>query len=228
MKLVIDLSHWETVKDWNKVKASGVDGVYLKASEDIYFVDSNFKTYRDACEGVGLPWGAYHFYDWRYPCSAQLNHFYKQLGNNYGQLPLCLDYEVWYEKGEEIMPPPAYKSHMVIKQFMDDTSQRTGKKSVFYTNPSMIRWHLAPVPEWLLDYSLWIANYRVDKPSISPWKAYVMWQYSDAGKIAGIYDAVDMNHAQDDFITGGSTPPPVLSDAQKIEKLWNAHPELWV
>jgi GH25 family lysozyme M1 (1,4-beta-N-acetylmuramidase) len=53
-----------------------------------------------------------------------------------------------------------------------------------------------------------------------------MWQFSDAGHIDGIDGAVDMNHLQDGFIN--PVAQPVFTDAEKLDKLWNAHPDLWV
>ena len=76
----IDISHWETVNDWPAVKAAGIRFVYLKATQAEKSVDRCFHKYRLACQTAGLPWGAYHFYDYRYPASPQVAHFITTVG----------------------------------------------------------------------------------------------------------------------------------------------------
>jgi lysozyme len=212
MKFVIDISHWETVTDWARV-AEQCDGVYLKATQGTWLKDNVFEKYRKGCESVSLPWGAYHFYESASTGLAQANYFIDAFNGNYGQLPPCLDYE-------PVNRPARTAGLASIKSFMTVFEDKTGKKPIFYSNPDNIHF-LKPIPDWLLGYGLWLANYKVDVPDVEPWAKYVMWQFSDAGSIEGIDDAVDMNWAQDDFVSHVTQPELTLE--QKVEKLWNDH-----
>jgi len=85
---------------------------------------------------------------------------------------------------------------------------------------------------WWARFPLWIANYYVVKPVIPlPWTSWVLWQYTPKGDGA-LYGAESLNIDLDRFygtpeqfkqFCGGVVSPPV----DKLDKLWNAHPELW-
>jgi len=220
--LVIDLSHWETVTDWDEVKEMDLDGVYMKATERHNYTDASFNAFRKGFKSIGVPWGAYHFYDPRYTGLVQSKHFTDVLTGDWGGLPPCLDFEPKYIRqadGQLIPPPPRAGCLSAIKLFLNDVEIKTGIKPIIYTNPDHIH-YLKPVPAWLLEYKLWIADYKNEMtPDIEPWKSWVMWQFSGAGHIDGIDGAVDMNHVSDDFI-GGVTPPgaTLLEWANKVDQ----------
>src|SRR5258705_932267 len=58
---VLDLSHHNTVSDWNVVKAAGIVGIIHKATESTTYKDSNYNLTRLHANLNGLLWGAYHF-----------------------------------------------------------------------------------------------------------------------------------------------------------------------
>lgn len=205
MKLLIaDLSHWESVTDWDAVKAMELDGVYLKATQRHNYTDDKFNEFRKGFKVIGVPWGGYHFYDPRYTGLVQSKHFTDVLGGDWGDLPPCLDFEPKYICEPD---PTRLGCLSAIKLFLNDVEIKTGTKPIIYTNPDHIHF-LKPVPDWLLTYRLWIADYTSFAfPEIEPWKSWVMWQFTDAGHIDGIDGAVDMNHVSDDFI-GGIPPIP--------------------
>ena len=104
-----------------------------------------------------------------------------------------------------------------VRSFLDTFEVATHKKVLFYSNPDHIK-RLSPIPDWLLEHYLWIANYGVDKPLIKPWTKWAMWQFTEAGSIDGIEDAVDLDHAQDDFV--GHVTQPEKTDKEKLDELW--------
>ena len=57
----------------------------------------------------------------------------------------------------------------------------------------------------LKNYPLWIANYRVPKPTIpAPWKSYIIWQYAEDANLPGVSIPAD-----------GDIAPGTLADLQK-------------
>jgi hypothetical protein len=69
----IDGSHWNDI-DFAALKASGIDFVILKATEDVSWVDPKFDEYWKAAHAVGLPIMTYHFFRSNYGGSAQATH----------------------------------------------------------------------------------------------------------------------------------------------------------
>ena len=59
--LLIDVSDNNQEPNWAEVKASGVIGVWIKASEGVTVDQPNFVSWRQAANKAGLRVGAYHF-----------------------------------------------------------------------------------------------------------------------------------------------------------------------
>ena len=59
----IDVSHWQNVIDFEKVKASGIEFVIIKAggSDKGFYMDSRFKENYNKAVAAGLSVGAYYF-----------------------------------------------------------------------------------------------------------------------------------------------------------------------
>src|SRR5262245_36630296 len=60
----LDVSHWQSdrgIIDWPKVKAAGVLGVIIKATEGTSYVDPDYTMNRDGAEKAGLAIATYHF-----------------------------------------------------------------------------------------------------------------------------------------------------------------------
>ena len=57
----IDISHWQGTIDWAQVAAAGKRFAFMKASEDIDFVDTTYPANRAAANANGIVIGAYHF-----------------------------------------------------------------------------------------------------------------------------------------------------------------------
>ena len=57
----IDVSDWQGEIDFKEVKNSGIDMVYIRASEGANYVDSYFKENYESAKENGLKVGFYHF-----------------------------------------------------------------------------------------------------------------------------------------------------------------------
>jgi lysozyme len=219
----IDISHWETANDWNAVKASGVRFVYLKATQGEKSVDRCFHKYRLACQTVGLPWGAYHFYDFRLYADSQAKHFINTVGRSStetrGMLPPVIDLEpftIWQDGERKQAEFPRRLPLLNSLQTLLEALKKAYGSALLYTNPAMLK-RLVPLPDWLLATPLWIAHYTpACQPWIAPFKNWLFWQYSDAGEVPGIHGAVDkdrFNGDEEDLVgwvdLPGAAIPPV-------------------
>ena len=57
----IDISEFQTVSDWNKVKAAGIRFVIIRTGYGVSYTDAQFLNNMKGAIGVGLPIGIYHF-----------------------------------------------------------------------------------------------------------------------------------------------------------------------
>ena len=197
----IDVSHYQELIDWAKVRASGVRFAIIKASEGVGFVDPMFEeNFRGAVDAGVVP-GTYHFYLPTLDPLQQAAHYQSVLKDVVGShpcLPPCIDLET----------AGATKAAMnsAVRSFMQEMQRADGRPGLIYTSPGFWSTYLpAPVlsqnrlkpadVEWADAYPLWLAHYTTGWPSqVYPWVGWTFWQYSSAGKIAGVPTRVDMNY----------------------------------
>lgn len=188
----IDVSHLQGNVDWARVKAAGVQFVFLKATEGGTYVDPSYQGNRAGLKAVGLPCGAYHFFRPKGPVQKQIDNFCNTVGKlQPGDLPPVLDIEA-PEDWVGIAIPDRVK---MILQWLNAVEKRLGVQPIVYINNPMARDELASDPA-LAKYLLWLAHYT-NRPAPTvpkPWTAWTIWQYSEHGTVDGINDKeVDLN-----------------------------------
>lgn len=177
---VIDISHWQTVKDWQAIKDSGVKGVYLKATEGDYFTDPTFRNNVLGAQSVGLLVGAYHYVKFSDPVAEAAN-FKNATGGLYLDLMPVLDVE----------EDPGLSD---VTQWVRNFITADSHPYMFYSYSEWLQDH----PVELSDLPLWIADYRqIDSPpDVCGWTEYAMWQYNDKGSVSGIVgNGIDLDAA---------------------------------
>ena len=122
----VDLSHHNTVTDWEQVEA---DFIFLKATEGSTFTDSKYISYRDKAQKHGIAVGAYHFMTTSSSAKRQFQNFYRVVGENIDLLPV-LDVEI------QTRGYPKTKSQMYqhVKTFVDLCIKHYGKKPIIYSS----------------------------------------------------------------------------------------------
>lgn len=175
----IDVSVWQKVIDWKKVKAAGVDFAYIKATQGNDITDPRFAANWVAAKQAGIQRGAYHFY--KFGQAGQADRFLNALGSDRGELPPAVDVE------DETAPPDLAGLWVFINTLPS--------RPVIYTARwfwNVQRWG-GPVP-WAKDYDLWVAWYPMTPaPTIpSDWQTWKIWQYGQ-GTCSGISTNVDLD-----------------------------------
>ncbi len=216
--------------NFQKAAAAGAKFVIIRSSWST-IVDDDFAINWPNAKAAGLIRGAYHFYDYRYPAQQQADFFCNLVVNDPADLPLAVDLEYYGPYG----PLPAASAlHSALKTFFKVIEQKTGKQGMLYTNPSTLTYNLGTIPAWLLKHPLWIAHYiSGNEPNCKPFPTWTFWQYTSKGDgyAYGMESAnVDMNYFNGDYdqlrAFAELGPAPVISDAEKLKRLWDAHPEL--
>ena len=189
----MDVSSWQGVINWDKVKESGIDFVILRVGlrnieDNTISEDNQFRRNASECNRLGIPIGVYFY--------STARNEYEVLEEASFVLNIIKDYKITY--------PVAYDLEAFgegrLRWVSDDTINYNalvfldyfkvhGYNGMLYSNLNDIRYH------WDLsrfsNYKIWYANYsgemyqgRVD-----------MYQYSDEGRRNGVYASVDDNIA---------------------------------
>lgn len=192
---IIDVSKHNGSIDWKKVKASGIDGVIIRAGygRSIAQKDTMFeKNYEGAAE-VGLHIGAYWY---SYAVSAaearqEAEAFLEAVKGKSFDLPLWLDIE---DKCQLKLGKSTCTE--IVTAFLDRL-ENAGFYAGVYSFDSFFKTNLEP--RIRSRYAEWAARVESVPPEFAlEWGIH---QYSWRGRVDGIKGDVDMNNCRRDYPT---------------------------
>jgi GH25 family lysozyme M1 (1,4-beta-N-acetylmuramidase) len=200
----IDVSNWQGLIDFSKVKAAGKGFVIAKATEGSTWTDASYARNRAAAMAAGLRFGGYHF---ARPGSQygdavrEADHFVAVLGLKRGMLVPTLDLEL--SGGLSVRGLQAW-----VKAFLGRVYARTGARAMIYTTTSFWQTYMGN-STWFAANGyrmMWIANWHVASPTTpaANWGglSWGFWQYSSCGKVAGISGCVDLDRFRGSDFSG--------------------------
>jgi GH25 family lysozyme M1 (1,4-beta-N-acetylmuramidase) len=209
----IDLSHWNKVQDWNKIKNDDINFCFLKTSQGINLKDSKFEEYKKASRNIGLLTSFYHFADGGDPI-AEADFFLKTVGDIQEGEILVLDWEINHSSPADW-----------CLKFLNRCLEKTGIRPLLYTNEARVK-----SIDWFHvvnnNFGLWIARYYLNtgykmplvSPSSGQWPFWAIWQFTSRGKVDGIIGFVDLNYTKMDIATlrkyGKTTNEPFPSSPE--------------
>ena len=188
----IDVSSNNGVVDFNKVKQAGYDFVIIRCgygNDESSQDDKQYKNNIQKCEELNIPYGVYIYsyaVDLKH-AKSEVNHVIRLLRGKHPQ------YGIWFD----VEDADGYKSKRnVTEQMYKDITyefcsqmKNKGYKVGIYAN---IYWLTDILDDTRLDiFPKWVAQWG-NKCDYE--KDYVMWQYSDSGKINGIQTNVDLDY----------------------------------
>ncbi|GIO66765.1 glycoside hydrolase family 25 protein [Paenibacillus cookii] len=186
----IDVSHWQGVIDWKRVRSAGYSFAFLKATEGPKLVDDRFRVNSQGARSAGLLTGAYHFTRARNEAdvNAELEHFVQTVESAGGlssfKLPLALDVET-KEGGTRA------NITAIVREWVTRFKLRTGRTLMIYTYPDFIDTSLDGT---LGNVPLWYAYYNSGVPADKGgWTSWEFIQYTNKGRVPGINGDVDLN-----------------------------------
>ena len=203
--LGIDVSSWQgSSVNWSAVAGAGVSFAYIRAGEGTGLVDSEFRANWYRSTGAGLIPGAYLFFHPSEDPVAQARLLLTQLHGvdfTHGDLLPAIDVEV--TDGQ-----PASTIVANLQTLVNAVAASINAYPVIYTAPAWWDGHVGSTA-FAAD-PLWVANWGVTTPSVPAFNwggaGWQVWQYSNAGSVAGIPGSVDMD-------TGGSGSLPYYGSA---------------
>lgn len=167
--------------------------------------DPMFTTHRDGFIKAGKPWWPYIFYDWFYWAAPQVDAALKILGSNRGYTSIMFDVEKWL--GYQY-PPRLNLLAGMHDLYAEYKLQTGGILPKYYMNVDLIN-YLAPVPAWLTDCMLHVADWRgLPAPGTGDWKAATFWQYQGEPDLSRFMGTDLEFHA----LVNMAPPVPTISD----------------
>lgn len=183
----VDISHYQRHIDWEKLRNAKLQGhpvrfVIIKATEGLAIFDNTFNDNFHKAQKYGFVRGAYHFFIPASDAKGQADFFLSQAHLMPGDLPPVLD----VEKSGGLSAEELQKG---VREWLRIVGNHYGTKPIIYTNYAFKLKYLN-TPEFN-EYPFWIAHYYKDELDYKG--DWVMWQYTDCGRVDGITSDVDCN-----------------------------------
>ena len=209
---VIDVSEFQDSINWNKVKATGIDGAIIRcgfrgATTAKLQEDAMFINHIKGAHKAGVKCGIYMFTEaindkeGREEADYAIAQWKKAGVPLY--YPIAVDTEKVNIKGERARNLTKAQRTSAIKGFCERIKE-LGYTPMIYASTD---WLNNKLDMSKLPYDVWVAQYYKE----CQYKGkYVMWQYTSTGKVAGISGNVDLNHCYIDLkeVNPPSDPKP--------------------
>ena len=189
----IDLSHWNVVEDFNKVKAAGVDFAIIKAggSDKGFYTDRCFDNYYRLAKLAGIKVGAYYFVGSGFLSYedgvADAKRFLAITHGKEFDYPLCLDIETTDPKKKDV----ATEACIGFCEYLEKQGKYV---SIYASDISGFKDRLNI--DYLTKYDKWVARYGKKPVYVDK---YGIWQKSSTGQIDGIKGNVDLDVSYVDY-----------------------------
>ena len=203
-KIVIDISQFNNVTNWEKVKATGYPVIirigYRGSKTGIITYDPRYKEYRNACENHNIEHSFYFF-----PCSItkaeaqeQARFIINEIKNTNINMPVYLDSEVVQRNKSGRSDKLSKEKRTEMLDIICDKLLAAGIPCGIYASRSWLYNNLdmskiaAPA-----EYNTWVAEYGVSKNKYDG--NQVLWQYTSDGSVNGISGRVDLSYVMNVF-----------------------------
>lgn len=190
----IDISHWNGNIDFDRVKASGIDFVIIKAGGSDYgfYTDKMFKLNYEKAKAAGLNVGAYYFVGKKFLGAgagvADAMRFLQIINGMQFEYPVFLDLETTPATQKE----EATKAAKAFCETMEKAGYFVG---IYASDISGFKEKL--IRDDLTQYAFWVARYSQEQPQYV--KEWQMWQYTSKGVNPGVSGSVDLDQSKIDY-----------------------------
>ena len=203
-KIVIDISQFNNVTNWEKVKATGYPVIirigYRGSKTGIITYDPRYKEYRNACENHNIEHSFYFF-----PCSItraeaqeQARFIINEVKNTNINMPVYLDSEVVQRNKSGRSDKISKEKRTEMLDIICDKLLAAGIPCGIYASRSWLYNNLdmskiaAPA-----EYNTWVAEYGVSQNKY--YENQVLWQFTSDGTVNGICGRVDLSYVMNVF-----------------------------
>ncbi|HWP51670.1 MAG TPA: glycoside hydrolase family 25 protein [Clostridia bacterium] len=202
----IDVSHYQGVIDWAKVKAAGCEFGMIKATfgwDNDNQIDPKMVANIAGCEAAGLPYGFYHYSYAESPEDAakEAAFFLRHIAPYKPAMPVAFDFEEAFQVGG-VKNGKTYAGFSlelqlsIIEAFLGEI-EKAGYFGMLYMSKSSLQRLYDYAPSRIKKFAVWVAH--VDVSATSYTGKYGIWQYSWKGSVQGVSVPVDMNCCYVDY-----------------------------
>lgn len=214
----VDVSAWQGDIDFSKVKASGIDFVIIKAggSDEGFYKDRFFDLNYTNAKKSGLLVGCYYIVgaNFNTPDHGTINatEFEKIIKGKTFDYPAFLDLEI----------PPPYDNQNVTTASLNFCKyiKKCGFECGIYAS-SIGGFKDRLDNKRLNAINKWVAQYSQSKPTFPD--SFMLWQYTDKGKINGISGCVDLNYSYVDIKTNNEEKKLKNENIKEVQKWVNTN-----
>lgn len=192
----LDVSEFQGVIDWERVKAAGYQFAMLRAGYGFGTLDAQFRRNAAECNRIGLPIGVYWFCYAISPETAvqEADGCIKTLSSYRLDYPVCYDIEqstVTYAAENGVFLTATLATQIV--QAFCNRVEELGYYAMFYSNRNFLNTYF---PADLSErYALWYAYYNSQFDGTN----CGIWQYTSEGSVPGITGNVDLDTSFVDY-----------------------------
>lgn len=182
----IDISEFQGEIDFEEVRRSGIEAVYIRVGAGEY-TDEYFAENYERAKAAGLKIGFYHYVTARSVDEGrrQARFFASLAAGREPDMRLAMDFEYFGSLSVS-------QINAISEAYLDELTALTKREAVIYSDLSNARNIFSRA--LAEKYPLWAAQYGADEPSANgKWREWVGFQYTDEGRIGGIYGNVDRN-----------------------------------
>ena len=182
----IDISEFQGEIDFEEVRRSGIEAVYIRAGAGEY-TDEYFAENYERARAAGLKIGFYHYVTARSVDEGrrQARFFASLAAGREPDMRLAMDFEYFGSLSVS-------QINAISEAYLDELTALTKREAVIYSDLSNARNIFSRA--LAEKYPLWAAQYGADEPSANgKWREWVGFQYTDEGRVGGIYGNVDRN-----------------------------------
>lgn len=189
--VIVDLSHFDDVQDWDAVKRFGILGVINKATEGPGMTDRTYAIRRKPASDRDMLYGAYHFLRPGDPV-AQADHF--------------LDVALNVAQPDDVLLALDHEDRNVplenAKTWLQRVFDKTGRRAVLYSG-FLIKAQLGNRRDpFLAEHRLWLSHFSSHPVCPPNWLAPWIIQFTGDGQGPGphrvpgisIAGGIDLNH----------------------------------
>ena len=182
----IDISEFQGEIDFEEVRRSGIEAVYIRVGAGEY-TDEYFAENYERAKAAGLKIGFYHYVTARSVDEGrrQARFFASLAAGREPDMRLAMDFEYFGSLSVS-------QINAISEAYLDKLTALTKREAVIYSDLSNARNIFSRA--LAEKYPLWAAQYGADEPSANgKWREWVGFQYTDEGRVGGIYGNVDRN-----------------------------------
>ena len=191
----IDISQFNTVTDFKKIKEAGYNFVIIRAvgsKGSKPYKDKKFEEYYKKATEAGLHVGAYAYVKPSYSkdvvteASETARFFLDQLKDKKFDMPIYIDVEAWNKKKKQ-------DNTLYTVSFCGTCESKKYYTGIYGSDVSTFIDLLDKT--FLLPFTWWVARYSSQPPKHATENCH-MWQYTSKGSVPGIKGSVDLDQCE--------------------------------